>query len=123
MEKPAPKSFDFAADLVKQLITLSTGVIALTITFAKDIVGSVGSSNGADSESILWLTLAWIGFSLSIVFGIWALMALTGTLEPKGSDTAAPSIQGWNCRVPIGLQIFMFLSAIGCTIFYTVRSL
>ncbi|KQT20825.1 hypothetical protein ASG31_16700 [Chryseobacterium sp. Leaf404] len=35
------KAFDFAADTVKQLITLATGIIALTITFSKDILGPI----------------------------------------------------------------------------------
>jgi hypothetical protein len=38
MDERVKKAFDFAADLAKQLITLATGLIALTITFSKDFI-------------------------------------------------------------------------------------
>lgn len=119
MDPRASKSFDFAADLVKQLITLSTAVIAITITFSKDIVGAGGEANN------VWLISAWLGFFLAIIFGVWALMALTGSLAaPSGSaDLPERSIGQANCQVPVGLQILSFLVAMGLTIAYAVQSL
>lgn len=67
------KSFDFAADVAKQLITLATAIITVMITFSKDILGT-------NSHYIAWLLSSWILFLLSIVFGIFTLMALTGVL-------------------------------------------
>ena len=70
-------AFEFAADLAKQLITLSTVILALTITFTKDLLKRVPSRK-------LWtLKAAWVGYFLTIVFGIFSLMALTGTLAPR----------------------------------------
>jgi len=70
-------AFEFAADLAKQLITLSTGILALTITFTKDLLKRVPAGK-------LWtLKAAWVGYFLTIVFGILSLMALTGILAPK----------------------------------------
>ena len=39
------KSFDFAESTSKQLITLSTAIVAFTITFGKELFG--GINNGA----------------------------------------------------------------------------
>lgn len=111
------KSFDFAADLVKQLITLSTAIIAITVTFAKDIFGVSGS---CVSE---WLIAAWVMFFICIFFGIWTLMALTGTLNSPDQTQKSLTIQGLNCRVPAGLQILAFLFGLAFTITYAVKSL
>ncbi len=48
-----PKGLDLAADLVKQVITLSTAVTAFTATFAKNFSPSV---NGA-----LWFRVRYAG--------------------------------------------------------------
>jgi hypothetical protein len=37
-EERLKKAFDFSADLTKQLITLATAIITLTITFSKDFL-------------------------------------------------------------------------------------
>src|SRR5690242_1048270 len=50
------KAFDFAQDVTKQLITLSTGVIALTITFLKDV------ATKAPSGALDFLHIAWVLF-------------------------------------------------------------
>ncbi|MEL7980179.1 hypothetical protein E0L35_05905 [Halomonas sp. ATBC28] len=117
MEEKTQKAFDFAADLVKQLITLSTAIIALTVTFAKDIFAENGDCFSG------WLVAAWITYFLSIIFGVWALMALTGTLDPPKNKSPSLSIQGGNCRLPTGLQILAFLMGIGLTITYAIKSL
>ncbi len=76
MEETQKKAFDFAADLTKQLITLSTAIITLTVTFSKDIIGKIDSSNR------YLLLLSWIFFIISILLGLLTLMALTGNLDP-----------------------------------------
>jgi hypothetical protein len=111
------KSFDFAADLVKQLITLSTAIIAITVTFAKDIFVVSGSC------AFEWLFAAWIMFFICIFFGIWTLMALTGTLNPIKQSQHSLTIQGVNCRVPASLQILTFLLGLAFTITYAIKSL
>jgi hypothetical protein len=81
MEEHQKKAFDFAADLTKQLITLSTAIITLTVTFSKDIIGSV------DYSIRYLILLSWIGFMISILFGVLTLMALTGNLDPISRQT------------------------------------
>ena len=74
------KSFDFATDTTKQLITLSTAVLALTITFAKDILG--GTVGDLDRGL---LAATWILYLISIVFGVLTMQALTHRIASGGS--------------------------------------
>lgn len=80
------KSFDFAADVTKQLIALSTAIISLCVAFTDKIF----SSDAAQSHSFSLLVSLGL-FVLSIIFGIFTLMALAGHLgKPttgNGSDT------------------------------------
>lgn len=128
MDKNKEKAFDFAAESTKQLITLSTAIIALTVTFSKDVVGSI------DNNTKFWLALTWIAFILSVVFGIWTMLALTGTLDPmtrtSAQNTPAPntqqanfSINGKNIRISSILQIFLFLIGLVFSMVFGFKSL
>jgi len=98
------KAFDFAADLTKQLITLSTGIVTITLLLSKDLTAP------------RWLAVAaWTFYLLSTVFGLWALMALTGTLAPLKKNPARPANAehqefeiGRNVRIPSTLQVLIF---------------
>lgn len=82
--EPIKKAFDFASETTKQLLTLSTGIIALTITFAKDILVAVPLS------AKVFLMIAWGLYVFSLLFGLMTLMALTGELQPptrSGEET------------------------------------
>jgi hypothetical protein len=105
LEKSEEKSFDFAQDLVKQIITLSTGVIALSITFSKDFATT--APRGARTL----LAVSWIGYIAAIALGIWTLMAMTGSLHD-----GKKSINDSNIRVPAGLHFICFLAALVLTI-------
>src|SRR5215468_10416340 len=78
------KAFDFAADATKQILTLSTGILALTITFAKDILGAPGHW----SRLLGW---SWILYLISILCGVWTLLALTGSFSSSGQRTPPTS--------------------------------
>lgn len=64
------KSFDFVADATKQLITVATGVITVTVVFSKDL-GSV--------TRVLALA-AWIILLVSVSLGILVLLNMSGLL-------------------------------------------
>lgn len=134
MKENQKKAFDFAADVTKQLITLSTAIITITITFSKDIVNFVDTSV---KNYLLW---AWILFIATVFFGIWTLLALTGNLQPlkkeKNNDDASESkknnvndyesecsINSINIRIPSMLQILCFIIALIFTIVYGFHSL
>ncbi len=55
MQDRQKKAFDFAAESTKLLITLSTGMIALTITFPKEFIADL---RGA---WMVLLGIAWAG--------------------------------------------------------------
>lgn len=107
-----------AQALAQQLITLSTGILALTITFTKDIVK-------AAPVSPKWLLyLAWVSYLLCICFGVWAMSAITGTLAPLPSSGVAPSLNiNSNIRIPAGLQVVAFISGVVLIIIYGALSL
>jgi hypothetical protein len=80
----APASFVFAKETVTLLITLSTGVIGLYATFAKE-------SDASKPRKVGWLmTVAWAILVLSIAFGLFSLMTLTGTLA-TGTGAGCPA--------------------------------
>jgi hypothetical protein len=129
-------AFTFAQESTKQMITLATGVIALTITFSKDIAGSV------DQSARAFMLLSWIAFLVSVVFGVWTMLALTGTLEPgpdasteagaanagaTGVRSAPPAqqatIRGRNVTVPSMLQIVTFISGLLFAVVFAGRAL
>ena len=111
MDKRIEKAFEFARESTKQIITLSTGIIALTITFGKDFAINVAPSA---RPLALW---SWGLFLLSVFFGLWTLLALTGTLEPIKSQTI-PSIRGRNITIPSALQILTFFAGLVFTVIY-----
>lgn len=78
MNIEGPKS---EAEVAKQIITLSTGAVALTVTFLEKFSAS-------DSANVLsWLKgpyLSWLLFGLTIAFALWYLMALNGTIVAIG---------------------------------------
>lgn len=117
MDISKQKAFDFAADLVKQLLTLSTGIILITVAFAKNIFGSSCVVNR------LWLISSWIAFFVSILFGILSLMALAGTLDAIEQKTSNNSIYESNIRLQIVLQFMAFLVGLGLTITYAYKAL
>ncbi len=116
------KSFEFASEVSKQLITLSTAAIAITIAFKKDLVG------GSSGPYLSLLVIIWVFFLLSTLGGILTLMALAGELvggapaETSGShaphESRIPTIYRGNIRFLCGLQTSCFLIAIILTIFF-----
>src|SRR5438128_9202307 len=95
MDERSKKAFDFASDATKQLISLSTGIIAVTITFSKDIVAASVSAGGKRV-----LMTAWVVYLISILCGIITLLNLTGNLEPKAKamPLSEPTIWAVNVR-------------------------
>lgn len=100
------KAFTFAQDLVKQIIALSAAIITVTITFFKDFVGP-GAPHGAK----VLMAISWMFYVLAVVFGIWTMMALAGSLD-KGQT----SIYKSNATIPAGVHLGCFIFGLGLTI-------
>lgn len=115
MEPRIQKAFEFASDSTKQLITLSTGIIALMISFKKDIL------TGISSGPRFLLMAAWFVYLLSVICGIWTLLALTGSLEPvvkNSQEVPPPTIRGKNVTFPAMIQVLTFLLATAMTVVF-----
>lgn len=97
-----------AADTVKQVIALSTGIIALTITFSKQF-GTVEEGKTVVPAAF---ELAWVSLFLSVLFGVWGLMAITGNLNQSN----VPSAYGGNVVIPSALMFLAFLVGLGATV-------
>jgi|SRR5579872_4747364 len=111
------KAIGLVGDLIKHLITLSTGVLALTITVWKDF------ANQQAFNAKIWAVDAWIAFAISIAIGTWAMMALTGSVG-RAANSGATSIDVYstNIRIPIILQILSFLVGLALAITFGVKS-
>jgi hypothetical protein len=109
MDEQAKAAFAGAADSSKLLITLATGLLGLEITFAKDVVITL------THPGKILVGISWALFLLSVVAGLWTLLALTGNL---GGDTVptAKAIYGSNVKFPAVTQILLFLAGLGCTV-------
>lgn len=84
------KSYDFAADLSKQMITLSTAIITLCVAFTDKVF-----SSEASQANSTWLMWSLVVFVVSISVGVFHLMGLTGQLgkEDTAQDKAHPENQ------------------------------
>lgn len=104
---PLLEGFRSANDLVKEMITLATGILALSITFTRDVVKTTNPS------AIRLLKLSWIFYLLSVCFGIWAMMAVTGMIfkfGQQGRDAILADPFG-SSSIPALLQILSFITA------------
>ena len=111
--------FQSANDLAKQLITLATGSLALSITFTKDILKT-------NVPVVTWpLKIAWVAWLLSVCFGIWTMMALTGMVfKITGNPEASKAVTyAANISIPALLQIVMFVLGIALLILHGAKML
>jgi hypothetical protein len=116
MDERIKKAFDFSADLTKQLITLATGIITLTIAFKKDFFPNPNTMP-------TWLAYCtWYAFLASIAMGILTLSALTGTLDAKDKEKEL-TIYSPNIVVFSILQFLTFGTGLFFTIYFAARGL
>jgi len=114
MDEQRKKAFDFAQETSKQLITLATAVIGLTITFAKDFVG------GVHGFPRCLAVISWALLLASVAFGLLTLMALTGSLEPTAGASTTPSIRGTNVIAPAIAQVLLFFIGLSLAVLFGI---
>jgi hypothetical protein len=122
LSKRAETAYSYAQEVSKQLITLSTAVFALTLTFAEKI-----EQPGSGARA--WLEIAWGFYLASVLFGTLTLMALAGHVaEPpvetdsEGNESARDTIYTPGIRLVAGLQIALFLAALVLTLVYGAKA-
>jgi hypothetical protein len=103
------KSYDLAAEVSKQIITLSTTIVTVSIALA--------GSKWQDGPSSLAIT-SWIMFLFAIFFALWTLSALTGSIN-QGQD----DINKFNIAFPALMQGLLFLSALTCAGVFGYKSM
>jgi hypothetical protein len=96
------KPFDYVQEATKQVLTLSTGVVTITVSFLKDIVSNAPS----DARTVLYI--AWGLYALSILGGIAALLNLAGNVG-SAADTDSKGIYEPGIRTSSLLQLIAFL--------------
>jgi hypothetical protein len=106
-----------ASTVTGQLITVSSGLLAFTVTFAEKF-----TPKGADITPPMALKISWGCFAVAILIGFWTLMALTGTLTEIDRSIPETNPARWNSRIP-AMAMFavfflgvIFLIAAGWTI-------
>ncbi|PYL55851.1 MAG: hypothetical protein DMF29_00290 [Verrucomicrobia bacterium] len=117
LSKTAEKAFESARDTSKQIITLSTGTIAFTVTFSKELSGLTPRG----CWQTVFLLASWIAFLTSAVIGIWTQLALTEELEPAvpaAGQPKEPSINSRKITCPFQIQIVAFLVGILTVVIY-----
>lgn len=66
------------ADIAKQIIALSTGAVAFTVTFIEKFT----HADSGNAFRLPWgLYVCWGLFGVSIILAMWYLMAVTGSIE------------------------------------------
>ena len=114
IERRTQKSFDFAIDVTRQLLTLSTAILALTVTIARDITTG-------DPEKLVAAAGA---FLASMVFGVFALFALMAELRPtEGESESGPTIATRRIRTPAVMQIAAFVLGSALLLLFAVSAL
>lgn len=100
------KAFDFAQGVVQQILTLATGITALTLTFFDQF-----AKHPTDWAKGI-LIGSWGVLSLSILAGIAALMTMTGTLQ----KSAKPNVYEKNIATMAAIQIVLFAVGVVLTV-------
>ncbi|WP_156624116.1 hypothetical protein [Ensifer sp. Root558] len=94
-----------AAETTKQIITLSTGMIGLTITFAEKF--QAGTS---------LLKVSWVAFGIAIALSVWTLMSITGEENRATIANEVPDADRSSITIPALLMIVGFVVAMGLAI-------
>ena len=115
MDDQIKTAFQFAKETVTQLLTLSTAIITLTVTFTKDFIGTV------DASTKQIAVIAWGFYVLSILFGLITLFALTGTLG-RSDPSSKVSIYGRNVTFPALIQIITFFFGVVGTVIFGIKA-
>jgi hypothetical protein len=105
MEDRDKKAIELANDTTKQILTLSTGIVFLSIAFKKDFVPE--SFNGILAVRVL--IFAWFLYLCSIMAGVLTLLFLTG--EVGRTDGTMPSIYDAKIRYSHLGQLLTFFTA------------
>ena len=113
MSDHGTQAFTFAQETSKQIITLATGLIGVTVA----LLGQLKTV--AHGQGLCLLHFAWLCAGASVLFGVGTLMTLTGHLG-QTSEPEAGAIYSSNVRLMASVQVLAFLGALGSTIAFGI---
>lgn len=103
--------FTFANSSVNQVITLSAGILGLSVTL-------ITSKTSSLDHRYLWLLKgSWIAFLFAMFFGVWSLSAITGLVNRKAPSSNSPWL-----RVPWVLELLTFFAGLVMFAFFGFNS-
>lgn len=114
--KRVEMSFSFAQETTKQIITLSTAVIAFTVTFSKDFI------KNASYDSRAYVTASWILFLQAIFFGLMTHCALTGELG-SARERGPRRVYRLHIRLMSFTQILLFTAGLALQVMFAYSEL
>ncbi len=120
---PKIEGLKAGGEIAKQLITLSVGMIALTITFLKEIVHPESTASRGVPPMMIY---AWISYTVCILASVATLMGICGAmtvldqkamgLNVRPSHDGSYDVYATTVRIPMLVMVLSFLLAIGLTI-------
>lgn len=111
MNDQTKAAFASAAESSKQLLTLSTAILTLEVTFSKNILETPSLA------AKILLGGSWVCLLASVACGVWTLLALTGSLGAQTPPTHS-TINNTNIRVPAFGQVVLFVLGLLLTVFF-----
>lgn len=93
--------------LAAQIITVSSGLLAFTVTFAEKFAPKDGPILAPGK-----IRISWVLFAVTILLGFWTLMAAAGTLDEIDRGGPESNPRRWNIRIPAVLMLGAFLLAV-----------
>ena len=103
------KSFEYAVEIIKQIISISAILLGISITFFEKF-------NFTDNN---WaLITSWILLLISILIGLFSLMGIVGSL---GKSPSTANVYDKNITKPTILLIIIFITSFGFLIFHTSK--
>ena len=88
-------------------------MLTIEVTFLKDLIADI------PLLGYVALGLSWVLFLLALIFGIWGLLSITGTIG-QGDPIEPSSIYDKNVKIPAILQVLSFGSAMLLTVVFGV---
>lgn len=113
MDDQTTQAFLATSDAFKQMMTLSTGVLALEVTLLKDIIQSL------PTIAYVALGMSWVSFLLALLFGIAGMLAVTGSLS-KVQNISPSSVYEKNIKIPAIGQVVFFGVGMTLTVLFGV---
>ncbi|MFG1668763.1 hypothetical protein [Streptomyces sp. Y7] len=111
-----------AKDAITSVITLSSGILAISLTFSKrdwvlveDKANKVEKPLVTDAD-LQYLQISWILFLGAIFCGVWAMLAISGIIF-----SGTKNINDWSLRIPWLLQLGLFISGLVIFVMFGYR--